>query len=319
MPKLMNIVICTYNGEKYLAKVIESVLNQEELQDHVEKIIIVDNASTDSTKDIILNYQANSSKVEYIYEGTPGLSHARKHGALVNSEWVAFLDDDNILMQGWVSEAAKFIWQHPKIGVFNGASIATIRHNASDEELVMLQAIYKDLACTHYCMEDYDMNVGPAIKGPFGAGMVLKVNPLKKFLDEGWTNNIGRKGNELGSGEDGEIANSVLRKGFIYGYNNKMALQHIIPKSRLQPEYVRKLMTGLNIGYYVYISGKKNYLYYRMKTFAKSVLFITSYPFRKIFCSDKVLRLKFKIELDSRIRMAKLVIGDVFVLRNKNY
>lgn len=317
MSKPITVVICTYNGENYLTEVIKSILDQEGFDDYVEKLLIVDNASSDNTKSIILTHQKIQPKIEYIYEEKPGLSHARKHGALVDSDWVAYLDDDNILMEGWIVEAIKFISQNPKIGAFNGASIATLKYNASNEEIVMLKAIYKNLACTHYCVEDYKMNLEPAMRGPFGAGMILKVEPLKLFLNEGWTNNVGRKGNELGSGEDGEIVNAILEKGFAHGFNNKMALLHIIPKSRLQKSYVQKLMTGLNQGYYVYISGKKYYIYYRMKTFLKSIFIVMSYPFRVAFSTNEISKLKLKFDFESRIRIIKWTLKDGFILKRK--
>jgi glycosyltransferase involved in cell wall biosynthesis len=315
MPKLITVVICTYNGEKYLKEVIESILIQDGFDEYVEKVVIVDNASNDNTKKIILDYQKNYSKVEYIYEEKPGLSHARKHGAVVDSKWVVYLDDDNILLQGWVMEAVKFITQHPKVGVFNGVSIAIVRHSASEEEINMLKAIYKNLACTHCCIEDYNRGVQTAINGPFGAGMFLLTKPLQEFLNEGWTKNIGRKGKELSSGEDGEIADAVLGKGYVYAFNNNMALYHVMPRQRLQMAYAQKLMEGLNIGYYVYISEKKNYIYFRVRTFLKSILVIIGHPVKLIFTVDPVLRIKAKLDYESRLRMIKLVLRDFFILK----
>ncbi|WP_312654559.1 glycosyltransferase [Proteiniclasticum sp.] len=315
MQKKLTLVICTYNGEKYLDEVIESIIFQKGFEDHVEKLKIVDNASSDNTKNIICKYQSINPRIEYIYEGNPGLSHARKHGALVDTEWIAYLDDDNILLPEWINEALSFISNNPKVGVFNGASIATIRDEITKKEVVMLNAIYQDLACTHVRMEDYDLNLLPAIKGPFGAGMVLRAKPLKKFLDNGWTSNIGRQGKALGSGEDGEIANYVLEEGFDYGYNNQMALLHIIPKVRLQPIYVEKLMKGLNEGYYNYISGKKNFIFYRFKTFIKSVYVLLSNPIRLVLTSDEIKKLKYKLEIDSRKRISKMIINDLFVIK----
>ena len=315
MSKPITLVVCTYNGEKYLPEVIESILNQDGFEENVEELVIVDNASSDNTKSIIMSYQNSHSNVRYIYEPIPGLSYARKHGAMVNSEWVAYLDDDNIIMQGWIKEAIKFITENPKIGVFNGASIAIIRHNASKEENVMLKAIYPYLACTHYSIEDYNRNVESGIKTPFGAGMVLRTNPLSKFLHEGWTQNVGRKGKELGSGEDGEIASAVLDHGYEYGYNYKMVLHHVIPDTRLQKKYVKKLLIGLNIGYYIYISGKKNYVYYRIKSFLKSLIIIISYPFRLVLCCDPVIKLKLRIEFNSRIRIIGFILRDIFFLK----
>lgn len=317
MSKLITVVVCTYNGQRYIAEVIDSILSQDGFKEFIEKVIIVDNASSDNTKNIILSYQLHHPRIEYIFEGKAGLTHARKHGATAESEWVAYLDDDNILMDGWLREAVAFISEHPEIGAFNGASVAETRHQLSEEELIILRAVYPNLACTHYCIEEYKKGTEPAMKGPFGAGMVLRSKPLKEFLDAGWTSNTGRKGNDLGAGEDGEIVNAILEKGYAHGFNNKMAFLHIIPESRLQMTYVHKLMTGLTKGYYIYISVKRYYIYYRLKTFLKSVYVVASYPLKSMAETDQVAKLKGKFDFDARKGIIKLTLRDLFVLKRE--
>ncbi len=316
MIKPISIVICTYNGQEYLSEVIESILKQEGFDKIVEKLIIVDNASMDNTKDIILDYKKLNSIIEYIYEPVPGLSYARKHGAFVKSDWVAYLDDDNLIMQGWLKEAKKYIEENQNVGVFNGASVPILKYEATEEEIAMLKAIYPGLACTHFNIDDYKLNLKPSLKDPFGAGMVLRTKQLKEFLDEGWTQNEGRKGNELGSGEDGEIAYSIIKKGYSYGYNNKMLLRHIIPKKRLDKSYVTNLSKGLDIGYYNYISNKDNYVYYRMRTFLKSLFIIMIYPFQIIMFKDLSKRIMLKNNVISRMRLVKLTLRDLFIFKN---
>lgn len=317
MSKLITVVVCTYNGQRYIAEVIDSILSQDGFEKFIEQVVIVDNASSDNTKNIISSYQLHHPSIQYIFEGRTGLTHARKHGAAAESEWVAYLDDDNVLMDGWLKEAVTFISEHPEIGAFNGASIAETRHQVSDEELIILKAVFPNLACTHYCIEEYKKGTKPAMKGPFGAGMLLRTKPLKEFLEAGWTSNTGRKGNDLGAGEDGEIVNAILEKGYTHGFNNKMAFLHIMPESRLQMPYVHKLMAGLTKGYYIYISVKKYYIYHRFRTFVKSVYVIASYPLKSMFETDQVVKLKSKVNFDARKGIIKLTLRDLFVLRRE--
>lgn len=316
MAKFISIIICTYNGEAYLSEVIESILSQECFSEIVDRVIIVDNASTDKTKNIVTYYKSSNPLIKYIYEATAGLSHARKHGAFVESNWVAYLDDDNLIMQGWLKEAKKYIEENPNIGVFNGASIPMIRYEATKDELDMLNAIYPSLACTHGNIEQYKASFKPALKAPFGAGMILRTKQLKEYLDAGWTHNEGRKGENLGSGEDGEIAYSIIQKGFLYGFNNKMFLWHIIPKKRLEKKYVERLLKGLDIGYYNYISSKNNYVYYRMRTFLKSIIVVLAFPFKIILFKDSSKNIKLKNSVISRFRLIKYILKDIFILKN---
>src|SRR5690606_21048994 len=136
-PKPISIVICTFNGEAFLEEVINSIINQEKFNEIIDKVIIVDNASTDETKNIIHRFQELYPIIEYIYEEKPGLTHARKHGALVRSDWVTYIDDDNIMMPGWLKEAKRFIDENTEVGVFCGASIPMIRDSITENDINM--------------------------------------------------------------------------------------------------------------------------------------------------------------------------------------
>ena len=64
---LVSIILPTYNGEKYLSAAIESCLSQT--YSNIE-LIIVNDASTDSSEDIILNYAKLDSRVVYVKHDT---------------------------------------------------------------------------------------------------------------------------------------------------------------------------------------------------------------------------------------------------------
>lgn len=55
--KKVSVVMCTYNGEKYLREQLDSILNQIY---PIYEIIIQDDASTDRTWEIIQRYKKNS-------------------------------------------------------------------------------------------------------------------------------------------------------------------------------------------------------------------------------------------------------------------
>jgi len=62
-PPLISVVLPVFNGEKYLAESIESVIAQT--YSHWE-LIIVDDCSTDSTPEIIKNYVKNNRKIRVV-------------------------------------------------------------------------------------------------------------------------------------------------------------------------------------------------------------------------------------------------------------
>ena len=59
--KKISVVMCTFNGAKYLAEQLDSILAQS--YSNIE-IIVVDDCSTDNTFEILKNYQPKDSRIQ---------------------------------------------------------------------------------------------------------------------------------------------------------------------------------------------------------------------------------------------------------------
>ena len=90
----ISIIICTYNGEKYLEQTINSALNQT--YDNFE-IIIVDDNSIDNSQKIIENFSNKFLNIKYSYNNKNfGLAFSRNKAIEIsNGEWITFLDQDD--------------------------------------------------------------------------------------------------------------------------------------------------------------------------------------------------------------------------------
>jgi len=91
---LVSIVIPTYNRVDFLRCAINSVLFQT-VQDF--EIIVIDDASSDSTQEFLLNLRKSNDRISYIRnEISLGGGGARNVGISASrGKWVAFLDDDD--------------------------------------------------------------------------------------------------------------------------------------------------------------------------------------------------------------------------------
>lgn len=88
---LVSVVIATYNGERFVAETLDSVLAQT--WEHLE-VIVCDDGSTDGTLDILAGYR---DRVLVHRQKNRGVSAARNRGAsFARGEYIAFLDHDDL-------------------------------------------------------------------------------------------------------------------------------------------------------------------------------------------------------------------------------
>jgi glycosyltransferase involved in cell wall biosynthesis len=95
MSESVSVIIPVYNGERFLAEAIQSVLDQTLPPD---EIIVVDDGSTDGTAQVVAGLTATAAMpIRYLYQENRGPAAARNHGLrLSNSDFVAFQDADDI-------------------------------------------------------------------------------------------------------------------------------------------------------------------------------------------------------------------------------
>jgi teichuronic acid biosynthesis glycosyltransferase TuaG len=107
-----SVVIPVYNGESFILQAIESCLNQSLAPD---EIIVVDDASTDSTAQLIenagyptLHYLRNESRQGPAYSRNLGIKTAR-------SKWIFFLDADDRFHPEKITILSRYLLSHPAV------------------------------------------------------------------------------------------------------------------------------------------------------------------------------------------------------------
>lgn len=89
-----SIIMPTYNRSKTIGLAIESVIEQTH---HNWELIILDDASTDNTDEIVEGYKKNDDRIQYVKsERNEGANTRRNQGIQrAKGEYIAFLDSDN--------------------------------------------------------------------------------------------------------------------------------------------------------------------------------------------------------------------------------
>lgn len=111
MPKV-SVIIPTYQHAEFLADAIDSVLAQT-YKDY--ELIIVDDGSTDGTREIAARY---INRIEYIYQDNKGLAGARNTGILAaKGQYIGFLDADDLWLPNKLEMEVQFLEAHPSVGL----------------------------------------------------------------------------------------------------------------------------------------------------------------------------------------------------------
>lgn len=99
--ELISVIIPVYNGEKYIKKCLESVINQT--YNNIE-IIVVDDGSTDKTSEIIKKIANKDKRIVHIKSMNHGVSTARNLGIKkAKGEYLTFVDSDDTIQSNYVA------------------------------------------------------------------------------------------------------------------------------------------------------------------------------------------------------------------------
>lgn len=115
----ISIIIPVYNVENYVSETLDSVKNQTSLPDEV---IVINDGSTDNSFNMIKNY--SDLKYFKIFETkNQGLGLTRNYGiSLAKSDYIYFLDSDDIIENNFIYEMRKLInqYKNPDMILFSG-------------------------------------------------------------------------------------------------------------------------------------------------------------------------------------------------------
>lgn len=117
MPEI-SVIVAVYNVKKYISTCVESILQQTYKP---KEIILIDDASTDSSSNICDEFEQNYNIVWTIHQKNAGLSGARNTG-IQNSRggYCYFIDGDDYILPNTLENFIKILRRYPKAEVIHG-------------------------------------------------------------------------------------------------------------------------------------------------------------------------------------------------------
>ncbi len=258
LPLGVTVLISTYNGAHRLAPTLEALAHQNLDGIPEAELLIVDNASTDNTKQTALDLWQKLGEpypLTVLNEPKPGKLNAQETGFKhARYAFIITCDDDNAFVSDYLQLGYQCLLQNPKVGVLGGQGFP--------KTTVPLPKWFDTYAYRFACgpQAPSSGNVNPTRNVVYGAGMWVRMKAYHqmKGLDYRFliTSRTGKK--LKGGGEDGELCWAIRFLGYQVWYLEEMKFDHYIPAERLNDEHLKRLLVGQGA------NGPLNNLHYRI-------------------------------------------------------
>lgn len=229
----ISVAICTWNRAESLRRTLASFKDLKPLPDKAWELIIIDNNSTDNTRQIVDEFH-EALPIRYVFEPAQGLSHARNRALReVRYDFVLWTDDDVYVEPDWLIEHAAAMSMFPDAAFFGGPIdpyfVIEPPHWLS-RNLDVFEGAY---ALRQFGSQShYIQNLS---RCPYGANMAMRKSALEHIS---FDVKLGRGSSGLMGGEEFEIFRYLLDKGCTGVWVGRASVKHIISSDRLTKQYI---------------------------------------------------------------------------------
>jgi cellulose synthase/poly-beta-1,6-N-acetylglucosamine synthase-like glycosyltransferase len=234
---MISVIVCTYNRSKTLNKMINSFLCQRNLDPLAYEFLVVDNNSTDDTRDVVNSY-ITCGNLRYLFIGRQGLSFARNYGVQESKgDIIAFLDDDVIVEADWLT-ALQSCYEKTNAHFVGGRTYLVFECPPPEwfgPEFI--SGLTVDFGMDRKFLSNCDKL--------FGVNLSMRKSIVQRA--GGFDVSLGRRGSELLCGEETDLTRRCLSflPNPIIVYEPKAAVGHVVSSDRITWDYFLRHATGL--------------------------------------------------------------------------
>lgn len=229
---LISAVLCTWNRCELLDGALAALTSQEEAPPH--EVIIVNNASTDATRDVVMRYAEAHPQVRYVEEPRAGVSYARNTGLeAARGALIAFTDDDIRVDRHWIRSLAAASEQYPDAGCIGGP---VLPEPSGSPPPWLTRAHWAPLGIQDYDPKPFRVDANRPIC-MVGANLAVR----RKVVDAigPFDPAVQRIGNGIGSTEDHQYHLRLWEAGVHGVYDPRVIVNAVIAPERVSKRYHR--------------------------------------------------------------------------------
>lgn len=274
----VDILLATYNGEKYIREQIDSILNQT----HTEfRLLISDDGSIDNTRTILEEYKNKDSRIEVFFQEN-NLGVVKNFGFLlekVEAKYYMFSDQDDIWKESKIEKSLKKINEGFDL-VYSDLEVVDENLNVTYESYWKLKGIYNKIkkynnfeslylnnfitGCTIISKKELINtfmplpNTSKYVLHDYWISLILSQNGKIAYVEEPLIKYRQHKNNKVGSKKKSDELRSIdeIRKLFIEVKKEHFKV-FIENEDKFKSEEIKKLNKKA-LEYYEMLETKKN-------------------------------------------------------------
>jgi glycosyltransferase involved in cell wall biosynthesis len=234
----ISVAICTYNRERYLPQLFNSILKQKLDRSQFE-VILINNNSPGNTAQLFKKFSIEHPEIltNYALETKQGLSYARNRAIeLAQFPLITFLDDDAFIQEDYLEICVKAFEAEPKMDALGGKILLHYESIVPSWENNYLNSL----------LGFYDLGDEPMIfsgkEYPRGSNMTFKSELFKKV--GGFHTGLGRTDKSMIGGEEKELFDRVYKSKMGVYYEPKAIVYHCVPVERTTSSFIRRQAIG---------------------------------------------------------------------------
>jgi glycosyltransferase involved in cell wall biosynthesis len=236
----VSVNICTYNRCGILGEALEGVLSQQIPDGRRYEVIVVDNNSTDETRQVVESFVARGyENLRYVFEGRQGLSYARNAAvSAARSPILAFTDDDVRVKPDWVATIKRMLDNHPEVDCVGGK---VLPHWTFAPPSWLTSEHWAPLALVDYGDQPFYVNAGNQLC-LLTANMAIRKDALERIGS--FQPALQRVQNRVGSMEDHELLVRLWKTDRQGLYTPELVVTAGVASDRLSKTYHRRWHMG---------------------------------------------------------------------------
>ena len=245
-----SIIIPTLNHASKLYQCLSYIANLS-FDLNLFEVLIIDNGSTDNTKEIALSFNNKITNLHYVFCKSPGLMAARHKGCdEAKGNILCYIDDDSLVTEDWLYGIAESFLDD-KVVLVGGPCIPEYEVNPPEWIGYFWRDTNYGRINTYLSLNDFgdrklDMNKVVVL----GCNYSIRKKTLLEFGGTHPDYLPEKYKYYQGDGESG-LSRKIEKSKYRVTYHPKARIKHLIPESRLTVDYFcwRRYFNGIHISY----------------------------------------------------------------------